>query len=111
MCSRDQSLATVAFLSEKLSQTQCYKDLTRKTGFFRCDLGSSSIIWDGTSYKLEFLHQCDKKIKTKSQKVLVANSYVCRSYRGKAGSKTPHPLILNRVKTNLPHKCSFLQIF
>ena len=34
MCSCDQSLVTVAFLWEKLSQPQLYKDLTRKTGFF-----------------------------------------------------------------------------
>ena len=30
----DQSLVTVAFLSEKLSQPQFYKDLTRKAAFF-----------------------------------------------------------------------------
>ena len=30
----DQSLVTLAFLSEKLSQPQFYKDLTRKTAFF-----------------------------------------------------------------------------
>ena len=34
MCSCDQSLVTVAFLWEKLSQPQFYKDLTRKTTFF-----------------------------------------------------------------------------
>ena len=34
MCSCDQSLVTVAFLWEKLSQPQFYKDLTRKTAFF-----------------------------------------------------------------------------
>ena len=34
MRSCDQSLVTVAFLWEKLSQTQFYKDLTRKTAFF-----------------------------------------------------------------------------
>ena len=39
----------------------------------------------GTKYKLEVLHQCGKKVKTKSQKVLGANSYVCESYRGKTG--------------------------
>ena len=35
MCSCDQSLVTVAFLWEKLSQPQFYKDLTRKTAFFK----------------------------------------------------------------------------
>ena len=34
MCSCDQSLVTLAFLWEKLSQPQFYKDLTRKTAFF-----------------------------------------------------------------------------
>ena len=38
-----------------------------------------------TRYKLEILQQCGKKVKTKSQEVLGANSYVCRSYRGKTG--------------------------
>ena len=40
-------------------------------------------------------------VKTKSQKVLVANSYVCISYRGKTGRGAflpPPPQILNRVK-------------
>ena len=40
----DQSLVTVAFLWEKLSQPQFYKDLTRKTAFFE-RWYSSSIIW------------------------------------------------------------------
>ena len=34
MCSCDQSLVTVAFLREKLSQSEFYKDLPRKTTFF-----------------------------------------------------------------------------
>ena len=33
ICSLDQSLVTLAFLWEKLSQPQVYKDLTRKTTF------------------------------------------------------------------------------
>ena len=45
-CSCDQSLVTLAFLREKLSQPQFYKDFTRKTAFLRGGLGSSSIIWD-----------------------------------------------------------------
>ena len=35
----------------------------------------------GTRYKLEILHQCCKRVITKSQKVLGVNSYACRSYR------------------------------
>ena len=46
ICSCDQSLVTVAFLWEKLSEPQLYHDLTRKTAFFRGGLCSSSIIWD-----------------------------------------------------------------
>ena len=34
MCSCYQSLVTLTFLSEKLSQSQFHKDLTRKTAFF-----------------------------------------------------------------------------
>ena len=34
MCSYDQILITLAFLPEKLSQLQFYKDLTRKIAFF-----------------------------------------------------------------------------
>ena len=34
MSSCDQSLVTAAFLWEKLSQPQFYKDLTRKIAFF-----------------------------------------------------------------------------
>ena len=59
--------------------------------FLRGGLGSSSIIWDGTRYGLEILHQCDKRIKTKSKRAVGANSYICRSYRGK----------LNRVITSV----------
>ena len=36
-------------------------------------------------YDLDVLQQCGKRVKTKSQKVLGAKSYVCRSYRGKTG--------------------------
>ena len=35
MCSCDQSLVIVTFLWEKLLQPQFYKDLTRKTAFFK----------------------------------------------------------------------------
>ena len=34
MCSCDQSLETVAFVGQNLSQPQFYKDLTRKIDFF-----------------------------------------------------------------------------
>ena len=51
--------------------------------------GSSSIIWDW----YEILHQCGKSVKTRSQKVFGAKSYVCRSYKEKAvrGYLFDHP--------------------
>ena len=49
----------------------------RKTYFLKEIIGSSSIIY--TRYRLEVLHKCGRKVETKSQKVLVANSYVFRS--------------------------------
>ena len=55
-----------------------------------------------TRYKLEVLHQCGKRVKTKSQKVLGSNLYGCRSYKektGRGGFLVPHP-ILNKVKSN-----------
>ena len=36
----------------------------------------------GNRYQLEILHQSGKRVKTKSQNVLGASSYVC-SYKGK----------------------------
>ena len=89
MCSCDQSLATVAFVWEKLSQPQFYKDLTRETAF----LGGGGWGWWswfkfnnlglalGTNLKF---YTSGKRVKNKSQKVLGANSYVCRSYTGKS---------------------------
>ena len=43
----------------------------------------------GTRYGFKILHHCGKRIKTKIQKVLGANFYVCRSYRGKTGRRGP----------------------
>ena len=59
----------------------------------------------GTSirYGFEILHQYGKRVKTKCQKILVSSSYVCRSYRGKAGrgscfaTAPPLHFIMNRV--------------
>ena len=38
-----------------------------------------------TRYELEVLHQCGKRVKTKSQKALGAYSYISSSYRGETG--------------------------
>ena len=40
-----------------------------------------------TKYVLEILRKCGKSIETKSQKVLVAHSSVCKSYRRKNGGE------------------------
>ena len=45
------------------------------------------------------IHKSSKRVKTKSQKVFGANSYVCRSYRGK--TEPPLLAILNRVKDTI----------
>ena len=42
----DQKSVTLAFLWEKLSQRQLYKNLTGETTFLKSGLGSSSIIWE-----------------------------------------------------------------
>ena len=54
--------------------------------FWRVVLVQVQELGTGINYKLEALHQCGKKVKTKSQKVLGANSYVCGSYRGKTST-------------------------
>ena len=36
-----------------------------------------------TRYGFEILHQCDKRVKSKTKKILEANFYICRSYREK----------------------------
>ena len=68
MWSFDQSLVTLAFLNFLMI-------VLVQVRYFRTD----------TRYKIEILHQCGKRVKTKSQKVLGPNSYVCRSHRGKTG--------------------------
>ena len=55
----------------------------------------------GTRYKLDILHQCGKRVKTKSQKVFVDNSYVCKSYRKRTRRGGLLPPNLNRVKMTL----------
>ena len=87
MCSCDQSLVTLAFLWEMLSQPQFYKDLTRKTAFFE---GWSWFKFNNLELALgtNLKFYITKRVKTKSQKVLGGNSYVCTSYRGKTGRGT-----------------------
>ena len=93
MRSCDQSLVALAFLRVQLSQSQFYKDLTKKNAFFEgwswfkfTNLGLAL----GTNVK--FYTNVAKELKTKRQKVLGAYFYFCRSYRGKTGSEPFLPL-------------------
>ena len=52
----------------------------------------------GTRYGLEILRHCDKRVKTKSQKVLEVNSYVFRSYKGKTGRGANFLIIVKALK-------------
>ena len=97
MRSCDQSLVTLAFLWEKLFQPQFYKDLTRKTTFFeRWSWLNFNNLGLALGTNLKFYNSVAKELKL-SQKVLGANSYVCRNYMGKTGGRgggflpLPHP--------------------
>ena len=63
------------------SNSQFYKDLTRKTLFW----GVNVVMALDTRYNLQVLHQCGKGVENKSQSALGANSYVCRCCKGKNG--------------------------
>ena len=68
------------------SPTKLYVVTQIMLSMWSCDQ-SLIILGTGTRYSLEILHQGGKRVKTKSQKVLGANSYVCRSYKGKTESR------------------------
>ena len=95
MRSCDESLVTLAFLWKKLSPPQFYKNLTRKTAFFEgwsWSKFNNLVLALGTN--LKFYAGVAKGLKL-SQRVLEANVYICRSYRGKTGRRN---IIMNRVK-------------
>ena len=58
-----------------------YKDLASKNSFFGGGgvLVQAQQFGTGTRYRLEYLHQWFKRVKSKSKRVLVANFYICRS--------------------------------
>ena len=101
----DESLVTLAFRNDRSYHNLNFIRIWPENPFFlRGGLGSSLIIWDWhyTRCGLEISHKCDQRVKTKSQKVLVANFNVCRSYRENKektgrGLFAPPP-ILNRVR-------------
>ena len=57
---------------------------------------------------IEILHQCGKRVKTKSQNVLGVNFYVCKNYRKNTGRGPFCPFILNRIMQKL---CKFITHF
>ena len=75
--------------------------MTTKIAFFE---GCSSFKFDNLGLalgiNLKLCNNIEKRVKTKSQEVLEATSYVCRSYRGKTGRGglfAPLPPILKMV--------------
>ena len=85
MCSCDQSLVTLPFLREKLSQPQFYKDLPRKTTFFeRWSWFKFNNLGLALGANLKVYTSVAKRVKTKSQKVLG----VIRTFVEITGEKT-----------------------
>ena len=98
MCSFDQSLVTIAFLWEKLSQPQFYKDLTRNTTFFEGwswfkfnNLGLAQ----GTSLKFYISVAKGLKLKVRNVSVLIPTFVEVTGEKLVGG---PFPPILNRVQ-------------
>ena len=118
ICSCDQSLVTLPFLWEKLSQPQFYKDLTRKTAFFDGwfwfkfnNLGLTL----GTNLKL--YTSVGKGLKVNGGKFwgLIPTFVGVTGEKLEAGvflpTPTPlFPLFLNRIKKRLQHKRFLMNI-
>ena len=109
MCSCDQSLVTLAILWEKFSQIHFYKDLTRKTAFFKGwfwfkfnNLGLAL----GTD--LKFYKSLAKGLKLKFRKFWG----LIPTFVEVTGEKLVGPTILNRVKVVLRKQplCGILKI-
>ena len=100
MCSCDQSLVTVAFLWEKLSQPQFYKDLARKTAFFEewswFKFNNFGLALDTN---LKFYNSMAKGLKLKIRKFwgLIPMFVEVTGEKLVGGDLFGHP-ILNRVK-------------
>ena len=100
MWSCDQSLVTVAFLWEKLSQPQFYKDLTRKIAFFE---GWSWFKFNNLGLtlgtKLKFCNSVAKGLKLKVRKFWGPTpTFVEVTGEKLVGGGLFAPPILNRVK-------------
>ena len=110
MCSCDQSLITAAFLSEKLSQPQFFKDLTKKTAFFE---GWSWFKFNNLGLalgtNLKFYTSLSKGLKLKVRKFwgliptfveVTGEKLVVVGIGGRGGGVPFCPPILNRVNVD-----------
>ena len=109
MCSCDQSLVTLAFLLEKLSQPQFYKDLTKKTAFFQrwsCFKFNNLGLALGTN--LRFYTSVAKGLKPKVRKFwgIISTSAEITGEKLVGGPFFPPP-VLNRVNTFQPVNKAF----
>ena len=101
MCSCDQSLVTVAFLWEKLSQRQFYKDLTRK-GYSWFKFNNLEL---ALGSNLKFYTSMAKGLKVKVRKIWgLIPLFVENTGEKLVGGPLCLPPILNRVK-----KCQIFQ--
>ena len=77
-------VATLCFLKIKVFWNKGYQVIIfAKPHFWRVALFQVQKFGTDTRFGLAVLHQCGKRVETKSQKVFGANSYIGRSYSGK----------------------------
>ena len=100
----DQSLVTLAFVWEKLSEPQFYKDLIRKTAFEWWSWYKFNSLGLALDTNLKFYTSLSKGLKLKVRKFLG----LILTFVEVTGEKLveslfvppPHPLIMNRVNLN-----------
>ena len=105
--SRDSNYILNVFMWPKFSNssismkevitTSISQGFTRKTALLD---GWSWFKFNNLGLALSTIHHCGKRVETKSQKVFGANSYVCRSWKGKTG-RGLFWLILSRIGLKL----------
>ena len=101
MCLCDQSLITAAFLREKLSQPQFYKELTRKTAFFdRWSWFRFNNLGLALGKNLKFYTSVAKWLKLKNRKFwgLIRTFVEVTGKKNASGAFLPQPLCLKILK-------------
>ena len=94
--SRDQSLVTLAFYDRSYDKLNFIRIRPEKTFFFEgWSWNMFNNFWLKRGIALKFYTSLAKGLKTKSHKVLWANSKVCRSYKGKTGTAKEGGVILS----------------